>query len=721
LESTTARAYRRIFASYSHKDEAIVRQFERLVKVLGDEFLRDAVQLRCGEVWEQRLLRMIDEADIFQLFWSWNALQSEFVRKEWEYALGLKRPHFIRPTYWEEPLPAAPERNLPPEELRRLHFQRLVLEEGRRPSPPDFAPVSDPSSRAAPPHPSLCDALRPERDEDKGVSVAVSSGPGAGEAPLSWLSDEQRGRVEAWVADLENSWDEKRLASVVRRLSSLDDPIRLVALQELVRVDLEHQWRHGRRVRLEAYLRAWPEIGTPETVPAYLIQTEINARARAGEPIDMSKFAGRFPGRRAELAMPAETEGIEGDPLALSTRGSILSIRREAPESVRASGTETAIGALKQIGRYKIVRLLGRGGVGEVYLALDTQADCHVALKVPRFAPEDGPEILARFQRGARLASALTHPNICPVYEIGEADGVHYVATAYIEGRPLSELIQGRKLPPRSAAAIVRKLAHAMEEAHSKNVIHRDLKPANVMINHRNEPIIMDFGLGRRVNETVELTRRGSMVGTPAYMSPEQIRGKREEIGPSCDIYSLGVMLYELITGQLPFQGPLPTIIGQVLTRDPDPPSQLCPEVDPQIERICLMAMAKKPQDRYASMTELAASLGHYLKADSGRPGGDDTAALTDEAMISLAEGNQPMAGPPASISGVAGGLATRVLAELKAERETVVPSGLETPASYNRQPPAAGPVLWPWLVAGGVLLLIALCMGAFVAFKFIR
>jgi hypothetical protein len=135
-EVSSARPYRRIFASYSHKDAAVVEQFERYVRTLGDEYFQDWKTLRSGEVWDERLCRLIDEADVFQLFWSRNAMESEYVRREYEYALGLKRPHFVRPTYWEEPLPKDPARKLPPEELLRLHFQRLAGVRAGFPGPP---------------------------------------------------------------------------------------------------------------------------------------------------------------------------------------------------------------------------------------------------------------------------------------------------------------------------------------------------------------------------------------------------------------------------------------------------------------------------------------------------------------------------------------------------------------------------------------------------------
>src|SRR5262249_16690306 len=153
---------------------------------------------------------------------------------------------------------------------------------------------------------------------------------------------------------------------------------------------------------------------------------------------------------------------------------------------------------------------------------------------------------------------------------------------AYIEGRPLSELIRdGKPLPPRPAAALVRKLAVALAEAHRHGVIHRDLKPSNVMVNRRKEPVIMDFGLARRVNRGEErLTQAGALLGTPAYMPPEQVSGDVEAMGPACDIYSLGVMLYEMLTGQLPFQGPLGAVFGQILTQQPEAPSKLRPELD---------------------------------------------------------------------------------------------------------------------------------------------
>jgi predicted Ser/Thr protein kinase len=275
-------------------------------------------------------------------------------------------------------------------------------------------------------------------------------------------------------------------------------------------------------------------------------------------------------------------------------------------------------------GRYRILRRLGRGGMGTVYLAQDTQLDRPVALKVPHFAATDGPKVLERFYREARAAATLSHPNICPAYDVGEVNGTHYLTMAYVEGKPLSEYLQpGKSVAQRQAAALVRKLALALHEAHARGVIHRDLKPANVMINQRREPIIMDFGLARRLNkEGVRLTKAGSIVGTPAYMAPEQVSGDGSQVGPGCDIYSLGVILYELLTGRLPFDGPLTAVLVQVLTQAPVPPSKHRPDLDAGLEAICLKAMAKKIEERHASMSEFAQALADYLRSpDGGGPG----------------------------------------------------------------------------------------------------
>src|SRR5206468_1984583 len=170
-------------------------------------------------------------------------------------------------------------------------------------------------------------------------------------------------------------------------------------------------------------------------------------------------------------------------------------------------------------------------------------------------------------------------------------------------------------------AGMVRKLAQALEEAHFNGVVHRDLKPSNIMVNARGDLIIMDFGLVWRIGAQNErLTRVGLVVGTPTYMSPEQASGKVEAIGPCCDIYSLGVIMYELLTGRVPFEGPEAFVLGQILFVEPAPPSSHRPDLDPQLEAICLKAMAKNLEERYATMGEFAMALGDYLRAPTGDP-----------------------------------------------------------------------------------------------------
>lgn len=267
-------------------------------------------------------------------------------------------------------------------------------------------------------------------------------------------------------------------------------------------------------------------------------------------------------------------------------------------------------------GRYELQKLLGTGGMGSVFLAHDTQLDRSVALKIPLFTEKDGVDILERFKREARSAATIQHANVCPLYDIGEFNGVPYLTMAFIEGKPLGEFVASNPLTHRQIASLIRKLALALQEAHNRGVIHRDLKPGNIMMDKRAEPLIMDFGLARRTQKKeMRLTQEGTMLGTPVYMPPEQVTGRVDAIGAGCDIYSLGVILYELLTGRVPFQGGSTELLAKILLDEPTPPSTFAPGLEPDLEAICLKAMAKKPSARFASMTDFASALQDYLKA----------------------------------------------------------------------------------------------------------
>ncbi len=363
-------------------------------------------------------------------------------------------------------------------------------------------------------------------------------------AGLRRLSPQERRVLERWLLEFDQGWADGLLEERARTLPPAGTPLRLAALAELVKIDLEHQWRAGRRPRLEEYLRRFPELGDPGAVAPDLIQAEYEVRKQFGDPADLADFRRRFPRQADELGrLLSEARAVISDAELVRPAGDTKPPQATPPPSgPRPAPAELA----GQFGRYRIDRLLGRGGMGSVYLAHDTQLDRPVALKVPHFTPEDGPEILERFYREARAAATLAHPNICPVYDVGEVGGVPYLTMAYVEGKPLAAFLKdGKPVLAAQAAAVVRKLALALQEAHARGVLHRDLKPANVMINARKEPVIMDFGLARRVNkEEVRLTRKGAVLGTPAYMSPEQVGGDPDAVGPRSDVYSLGVILY---------------------------------------------------------------------------------------------------------------------------------------------------------------------------------
>lgn len=299
--------------------------------------------------------------------------------------------------------------------------------------------------------------------------------------------------------------------------------------------------------------------------------------------------------------------------------------------SVRNQTTKR-IGQLPEhFGRYRVLSTLGKGGMGAVYLAEDLQLDRRVAIKVPFVDRNDSSTVLDRFHREAKALAAIVHPNICPIHEVGQIDGVHFLAMTYVEGKTLSEYINPEKpLSIKRALLLAHKLASALHHSHAAGVIHRDLKPANIIINSLKEPVIMDFGLARREGKSDAVaTQPGEMMGTPAYMPPEQFAGDVAAMGPGCDIYSLGVILYELLTGQRPFSGGVMEIMSKIALEDPQPPSTHRPEIDGPLNAICLRALAKRPEDRFASMEELTTVLADYVKASSKQRASAETSRKT--------------------------------------------------------------------------------------------
>jgi serine/threonine protein kinase len=278
-----------------------------------------------------------------------------------------------------------------------------------------------------------------------------------------------------------------------------------------------------------------------------------------------------------------------------------------------------AIAVGQRFGEYELLAEIARGGMGVVYRARHTTLDRVIALKMILAGRLANPEDVWRFRAEAEAAARLQHPNIVAVHDVGDCDGQHYFTMEYIAGTSLDKRLAQGPLACITAARYVRILSRAIAYAHRQGILHRDLKPSNVLIDVEDEPHITDFGLAKRLGPaTSGQTRSGAILGTPSYMSPEQAQGKTNELGPSSDVYSLGAILYELITGRPPFRAetPLDTVM-QVIDHQPVPPRLLNPMIDHDLETICLKCLEKDPQGRYASADELGEDLQRYLNGDS--------------------------------------------------------------------------------------------------------
>ncbi len=282
-------------------------------------------------------------------------------------------------------------------------------------------------------------------------------------------------------------------------------------------------------------------------------------------------------------------------------------VRADTPAEVSRAAEDPR----NRIGKYILLRELGRGGMGVVYKAWDSSLKRWVAVKFLILPGSD--EDLKRFQREAQTAASLKHPNIASIYEVGEADGKPYISMEYVEGQNL----HGLKLGVRRACEIMHQVALALDFAHRHSIIHRDLKPGNILLDSDDKPTILDFGLAKSMKDAARLTISGMVVGTPSYMSPEQAEGLTGQIGPRSDIYQLGAVLYELVTGRPPFRGESAAqILRRVVDEEAIPPSRLA-SVPADVETIVVRAMDKDPRRRYPSAKAFADDLERFLKGES--------------------------------------------------------------------------------------------------------
>ncbi len=271
---------------------------------------------------------------------------------------------------------------------------------------------------------------------------------------------------------------------------------------------------------------------------------------------------------------------------------------------------------LPTIEGYDVLEVLGRGGMGRVYKAKERALGRIVAIKMLIDAGDD--MLIARFQAESQAVAGLQHPNIAQVFQIGQVNGQPFLVLEYLSGGSLAQQLAGKPQSPADAAQTVELLARAMEHSHKHGIIHRDLKPANILLAADGTPKITDFGLAKRLQENSGMTRTGEILGTPSYMAPEQASGGTSTAGPAADVYALGAILYEMVTGRPPFQGPdtMQTVM-MVLTMEPVSPSRLLPQLPRDLETICLKCLEKLPRKRYESAAALADDLRRFIE---GRP-----------------------------------------------------------------------------------------------------
>jgi WD40 repeat protein/serine/threonine protein kinase len=379
------------------------------------------------------------------------------------------------------------------------------------------------------------------------------------------------------------------------------------------------RWRSGQPASLDVLLDQQPTLRTDVEAILQLIYNEVLLREERGERPNLQDYTARFPALCAELALQFEAHQQLGR-LCPACQSPLAPDARSCPYCktlVAAPGlAPPADPRLPTLAGYQVLEKLGAGGMGVVYRARQLHPGRIVALKMILGGIHVGPEHVIRFQTEAEAVGRLEHPNIVRLYECGQHDGLPYFTLEFVSGGSLDRRIRGQPLPPSEAAHLVAQLARGMAYVHSQGVVHRDLKPGNVLLAENGTPKITDFGLARHL-QGGGLTQSGVVMGTPCYMAPEQARGKMKEVGPATDIYALGAILYECLTGRPPFQGASAVdIIPLVISGEALSPSRLVAGVARDLETICLKCLEKEPVRRYASAGDLADDLERFLRKE---------------------------------------------------------------------------------------------------------
>ncbi|MFM7056913.1 MAG: serine/threonine-protein kinase, partial [Planctomycetota bacterium] len=475
-------------------------------------------------------------------------------------------------------------------------------------------------------------------------------------------------------------------------------------LHALVMVDQEFRWRLAcqasspdaapERLLLEDYLRRIPSMQSCGPWPLDVIAAEYTLRHRCGDRPNHAEMLQRFPHARAEL--PARLQAIdhllstladEQDPAATvpgqippadtasatATPGNLAAADGSAPQPPSTSETPG------QIGRYRVRRVLGSGAFGKVYLADDEQLNRQVAIKVPHAKHLAAPDSADVYLREARTVAGLDHPRIVAVYDVGQtADLPCYIVSKYIHGQTLADRLQASRLSWQDSARLVATIADALHYAHKQGVFHRDIKPANILLDAAGDPHVADFGLALREQDAGQGARN---VGTPAYCSPEQARCEGHRVNGQSDIFSLGIVLYELLTGRRPFTGSnTVALLQQIATGTPTPPRSINDTFPRELEHICLKALANQASARYTTGLDFAEDLRALLTSPA------TSASGTAQSPAAPPVSAQPATLIPAPLTSSPAAPASAAPSAVRsAHPQPPSRSGLDTPATPAR------------------------------------